>query len=255
MTSISRATVSSPARAARLARPHTTTNATTNPTPRAPTPRPTLPLSSRPLLQPNILTDADALAFQRLRLAVLQAGRGPWRTLRPLARRLFGADAFVRAHDGAPARLRLTRAHLAQLATTPQQTAGALRALRRDGKLAEVGGGLGPGFGPEAASRLYATLAQQALAPLETALRLATVHDGRVAHLAEAGGADRAAACPRGHGILARWATWVDVDDGGATVRVVSIHRPPPRDSALGALFTTNLERLVDNARGAAWVG
>ncbi len=60
---------------------------------------------------------------------------------------------------------------------------------------------------------------------------------------------------PNGHAMLKRYINWTDVKIDGQTVRMVSVHRPPPRDSELWPAFNRNLGEFVKHTRGPIIIG
>jgi endonuclease/exonuclease/phosphatase family metal-dependent hydrolase len=62
-------------------------------------------------------------------------------------------------------------------------------------------------------------------------------------------------ASPKGHGILTRWITWNDLKVGDKTVRMVSVHRPPPRASELWPVFDRNLRAFIKHTKVPIVIG
>ena len=60
---------------------------------------------------------------------------------------------------------------------------------------------------------------------------------------------------PNGHALLTRFMNYADMEIDGQKVRMVSVHRPPPRDSELWPLFNKNLAEFVKNTRGPVIIG
>ncbi len=60
---------------------------------------------------------------------------------------------------------------------------------------------------------------------------------------------------PRGAGMLRRWMSWTDMKVDGATVRMISVHRPPKRFSHLWPQFDANLARFVKQTKGPVVIG
>lgn len=60
---------------------------------------------------------------------------------------------------------------------------------------------------------------------------------------------------PQGAAMLTRWISYTDVTVGGATVRMMSVHRPPQRFSRLWPDFDRNLARFVKQSPHPVIVG
>ena len=58
-------------------------------------------------------------------------------------------------------------------------------------------------------------------------------------------------ASDKGHGVLNRWVTWVDLKVGDKKVRMVSVHRPPGYASKLWPQFDRNLRAFIKQTRTA----
>ena len=60
---------------------------------------------------------------------------------------------------------------------------------------------------------------------------------------------------PNGHKLLTRWINYNDMKIDGQKVRMISVHRPPPRDSALWPEFNRNLAEFIKKTNGPVIVG
>jgi hypothetical protein len=60
---------------------------------------------------------------------------------------------------------------------------------------------------------------------------------------------------PHGRAMLNRWINYTDLNVDGTTVRMVSVHRPPPRFKSLWPLFDANLAAFVKSSKGPVVIG